>query len=197
MQTLRPNSGFPAGSQKHISPNPAGAGLVAPIGTTPPASPAVILAKIAAPCVIVAGLWSQIWIGTGTACVLTVLMCIVLYSAAYRMPDFRSQGSILRLIAYGERIWLNRIASPVPPQLNQQITVLNLVFLVGLLSAITGGFLTSPILTATGLAVCYAAQFVYFSKLNQLYQAMREKNALYRFWAISPNNDNTCHSKTG
>ena len=94
-------------------------------------------------------------------------------------------------VSYGERIWLNRLNTPIPDKLSARITTLFLVYWLGALIAYSGGITTSLVLTGTGLAVAYSAQLVCFQKLAVLFEQMKDKSPLYQFWSSTPDNDNS------
>ncbi|MEP5624928.1 MAG: DUF6653 family protein [Roseibium sp.] len=190
MQTLRPHPGSSAEFDKSNIVNQTGASFVPKSGGRPPAFPSTVLAKILAPGLICTALWSHIWIGAAAAVILMILTCVALFSSTLLVRNFGAQTSAFRMIAYGEKIWLNRLACPIPSHMSRQTTVLYLVFILGIGTAMTGSWFASPILTATGLIVCHASQYIYFVKLRQLYVLMKNSNPLYKSWDLSPVNDN-------
>jgi len=156
-----------------------------------PASALAVLFKILAPVLLTACLWTKIWLGTTGATVLGLgaLVFLIFAPKSFERPFSRLEWA--RCVGFGEKVWLNRIFIPVPQALSFRLTTLYLVFWVGVLVALWGAIATLPLLSATGLAVAYSAQFTCFGKLIHLYKVMRDKYPLYRFWAATPVNDNS------
>lgn len=162
--------------------------------TGKPASAVAVLFKILAPALLTACLWSKIWLGTAGASVLGLgaLVFLVFVPKFFEQPFSRLEWA--RSVGFGEKIWLNRIFVPVPQALSFRLTTLYLVFWAGVLVALWGAFASLPLLSATGLAVAYSAQFTCFGKLIHLYKVMRDRYPLYRFWAAAPVNDNNARA---
>jgi hypothetical protein len=159
--------------------------------TGKPASATAVLAKVLAPAALSLGLWSKVWFGGPFAALVCLIAVILLVLAPKFLGTNFVRFSWARQVGYGEKIWLNRMVIPVPQGLNYRLTTLYLVFWSGVLVALWGGLATLPLLSATGLAVAYSAQFACFVKLIHLYQVMKDKYPLYRFWSKAPVNDNS------
>ncbi|WP_269582369.1 DUF6653 family protein [Roseibium sp. Sym1] len=159
--------------------------------TGKPASATAVLSKVLAPAVLSLGLWSKVWLGGAFAGLLCLVALILLVLA----PKFPGMNIVrfnwARQVGFGEKIWLNRMVIPVPQGLNYRLTTLYMVFWSGVLVALWGGLATLPLLSATGLAVAYSAQFACFVKLIHLYRVMKDKYPLYRFWSKAAVNDNS------
>jgi Family of unknown function (DUF6653) len=159
-------------------------------GAIKPAGAVATYAKIAAPVLITAALWSHVWVGTAASVALTLATVFFVVAIARIRRQTQSSRGWAVAVSFGERIWLNRLQIPIPGELNTKLTVLYLAFWTGTLVALSGGFTASVILTATGLIVTYAAMTVYFQNLVQLYRTMKEKEPLYRFWSSFADNEN-------
>nr|MEC9417607.1 DUF6653 family protein [Pseudomonadota bacterium] len=187
-------------TQRHPSPlaRPAlkdANGLRAPVllpkaATGKPAPALATFMKILAPGMLTGALWTQAWLGVWGALLLAFAVLAGVIAVPRLVGETGKASSWAKRVSFGEKIWLNRLFLPVPATDSARITTLYLVFWMGGLIALLGGFLSSPILSLTGLAVAYAAQFVSFGKLIQLYQTMKDKTPLYRFWTAVPHNDN-------
>ncbi|MET1415308.1 DUF6653 family protein [Roseibium sp. HPY-6] len=166
-----------------------------PVGRPPNGALATYL-KIISPGILVAALWSHIWLGLMTAALLAIGLSFVL--VAFQRLRFERYGNLTwaKSVGFGERIWLNRLFVPVPEQLGARITTLYVVFWLGASIALLGGSTASWVLTSSGLVVAYCAQFVCFRKLIELYHQMKSKAPLYDFWATVPVNDNTKAKRT-
>ncbi len=159
-----------------------------------PASTRATYAKILTPALLTLSIWSHIWVGTTAALALTVLtMAGLLFLQRQRMMS-STKPTWANAVGFGERIWLNRLHTPIPDKLSARITTLYLVYWLGAVIAYSGGIMTSLLLTSTGLAVAYSAQFVCFQKLALLFRQMKDTSPLYRFWSTAPDNDNPAKS---
>lgn len=187
-------------SQRHPSPlaRPAlknANGLRAPVllpkaATGKPAPALATFMKILTPGMLTAALWTQIWLSFWSALLVAIAVLVFVIALPKLIGETGKNSGWAKQVSFGEKIWLNRLFLPVPASDSARLTTLYLVFWMGSLIALLGGFLTSPILSLTGLIVAYAAQFVSFGKLVQLYRTMKEKTPLYRFWTAVPQNDN-------
>lgn len=139
---------------------------------------------------LTAALWTQIWLGFWSALLVAIAVLVFVIALPKLIGETGKNSDWAKQVSFGEKIWLNRLFLPVPASDSARLTTLYLVFWMGSLIALLGGFLTSSILSLTGLFVAYAAQFVSFGKLVQLYRTMKEKTPLYRFWTAVPQNDN-------
>ncbi|MES0882336.1 DUF6653 family protein [Roseibium sp. SCP14] len=147
-------------------------------------------AKIFAPALLSAAIWAKLVVGGVFSMILLASVLLFLFKLPSIFSGRNQKDNWAQRASFGERIWLNRILIPIPADVNQRITILYLVFWTGTLIAILGAVSSSLLLSATGLLVAYAAQGVCLGKLIGLYNEMKEKTPLYRFWAVRPVNDN-------
>ncbi|MEO1112082.1 MAG: DUF6653 family protein [Pseudomonadota bacterium] len=191
MQT--PERQFHQVQQAHHRGHPANSvlGTLRTTGSGKPASARATYAKILAPALLSLAIWSHIWIGTYAAFALTALVLAGLLFLQRRRMVAPRKPSWATAVGFGERIWLNRLHTPIPDKLSARITTLYLVYWLGAVIAYTGGITTSLVLTGTGLAVAYSAQLVCFQKLAALFDQMKDKSPLYQFWSSASDNDNS------
>lgn len=151
--------------------------------------------KIAAPILIAAAIWAKVWVGLVLSVLLVVGVLLLIFKLPRLLPGTQKTDNWARQASFGERIWLNRLLIPIPPDVNHKLTVLYLVFWSGSLIAFLGAVSSSLLLAGSGLIVAYSAQAVCIGKLIGLYRQMRDKAPLYRFWTSTPGNDNTLAKK--
>lgn len=166
-------------------------GTLRTTGNGKPSGARATYAKILAPALLSLAIWSHIWVGATAAFTLTVLSLAALIFLQRHRVVAPKEPSWASAVGYGERIWLNRLHTPIPDKLSARITTLYLVYWLGAVIAYSGGITTSPVLTGTGLAVAYSAQLVCFQKLAVLFEQMKNKSPLYQFWSSAPDNDNS------
>ncbi|MCX2722978.1 DUF6653 family protein [Roseibium salinum] len=164
--------------------------LFASGGAGKPTKPAATYTRLIAPGLLTAALWTHIWLGVTGSVLVTMAAVLVLVSISRLPVASAHRNGWATLVGFGERIWLNRLAIPIPPQINHRLIVLYLVIWTGNLAALLGALTALPLLSATGLLVAYTAQSVSYQTLIQLYRVMQDKDPLYRFWTARTANDN-------
>lgn len=191
MQT--PERQFHQVQQAHHRGHPANSvlGNLRTTGGGKPAGARATYAKILAPALLSLAIWSHIWVGSSAAIALTALALAGLLFLQRQRMVVPKKPSWASAVGFGERIWLNRLHTPIPDKLSARITTLYLVYWLGAVIAYSGGITTSLVLTGTGLVVAYSAQLVCFQKLAALFDQMRDKSPLYQFWSSASDNDNS------
>ena len=155
-----------------------------------PASPLSVFSKILAPGLLTMGLWTHVWFGWPIAAAVFAIGLVTIAGLTQLSAARPGNSSWPSRVCYGERVWLNRLAVPVPHGLNYRITTLFLVYWTACLMAMLGAAMGSLVPALTGLLVAYCCQFVYFRKLLDLFDLMQHKHPLYRFWVTVASNDN-------
>jgi len=195
-------------SQVHrIGRKPAGAGrppnaaMLTPMTLAPrwlqPANPVQTVLRLFAPALLAAAIWSHASFGAGTAWAAAAAVIALLMTSPLIFPKSARPASWISRAAFGERIWLNRMSVPVPQAEHHAALVLTLVSLGGAGIGLWGAFSANMWLAATGVMVSLIARMVFFDRMAALYGMMRDAHPLYRFWSISPDNDNSLGRMTG
>lgn len=156
-------------------------------GSQPPGNAPVIAARMIIPVFAAAAAWSSLWIGSLFAGIFALWVCWAIAAAARFLPGNRPD--ICRQAAFGERIWLNQLTELPKKEGITQFAALYLTAWTGLFVTISGGLFLSPMLTATGLIVSWAAHIVCVQRLASFYHAQKNLHPLYRFWDTKPAND--------
>lgn len=151
---------------------------------------ATVMTRLIAGPVLVLAIWSRVWLSPPLVLLACVAAVVLLWVPARLLPNLKGRFLWADRAAYGERIWINRLAIPVPLEENHTAMVLSLTSTVGFLVALIGAFFADPWLCGSGLLVGTATKLVYLHRMTRLYALMRHKHALYRFWTINPINDN-------
>lgn len=192
MQTPERNQ-FQQVQPAHHGGHPANSvlGTLRITGGNKPAGARATYAKLLTPALVCLAIWSHIWVGTAAAIALTILAVAGLVFLQSKQAAPSTKPTWANAVGFGERIWLNRLHTPIPDKLSARITTLFLVYWLGAVIAYTGGITASLLLTGTGLLVAYSAQLVCFQKQALLFRQMKDRSPLYRFWSSAPDNDNT------
>ncbi len=154
------------------------------------ATPFSVYTRLLTVPLLVLAIGSHAWFGAGTALAATAAVGVWLWLSPKLFPAPRSMDSWAARATMGERIWLNRLSVPIPAEDSRKGLLLSLVSAAGFVVALSGAFLTDPLLAGTGLLVGFAARFVFLSRMTVLYENMRHAHPLYRFWTVLPCNDN-------
>ncbi|GAA0781881.1 hypothetical protein GCM10009077_29070 [Roseibium denhamense] len=144
---------------------------------------------------LTSAIWASHLAGLGAALFVLGASIALLMAAARLLPKRSRFILATKQIGYGERIWLNRLLIPVPPEMNRQLTIGFIVSFSGLIAAIIGAFYASMIVSVTGLAVAYTAQIACMRTQRALYRAMKTQHPLYSFWDAEAGNDNKASPK--
>lgn len=174
---------------------PVQAGQVRPLGMPVSiwqryTSPWSLYTRLAMLPFLLTAMASHAWLGTQAAIGLTLLIFVLLWATPRLLPASRNQNSWSARATFGERVWINRMAVPIPQDEAKTAMRLSLVTGAGFVVAVYGAVTVNPILAASGLIVTYAGKLAFLDRMAQLYGKMRDAHPLYRFWSISPDNDN-------
>ncbi|MEJ8474533.1 DUF6653 family protein [Roseibium algae] len=181
-------------------PSPMPAGQLKALGMDPAvwqrhASPWSVYSRMATLPFLICAIWSHNLYGFGVAAIATIAVLVWLWINPRLFPAPKSTDSWASKATFGERIWLNRMSVPIPPQEAKTALVLSLVTGVGFLVALYGAYADELLIAGTGMIVTYAGKLVFLNRMVQLYDRMRNSHPLYRFWSIFPDNDNSKRAK--
>lgn len=176
------------------------AGQLKALGMTPAAwqrhaSPWSVYTRMATLPVLVLAIWSHVWVGATLAALATLAVMVWLWINPRLFPPPRCTANWASKATFGERIWLNRLTVPIPEEDARAALTLSLVTGIGFVATIYGALSTNLLLTLPGLLVTYTAKLVFLDRMVGLYDKMHNAHPLYRFWAISPVNDNARRTK--
>nr|WP_306455024.1 DUF6653 family protein [Pseudovibrio flavus] len=91
---------------------------------------------------------------------------------------------------FGQRIWLNRMSVPVPPEVHFRALAMAFAGVVGFGVAIWGATDANIVLAASGVAVAYAGRLGFLDQMAKLYAQMQNAHPVYKNWQRTPDNDN-------
>lgn len=135
-------------------------------------------------------LWSHVWIGIGgaTLCVaLAVIWSWVnprLFPAPKRTDTWHSRAT------FGERVWINRGAVPIPRHHMIAAHLLAGIAATGAVIGVWGAVSTLLWPTLTGLSITLLGKFWFLDRMVWLYHDMKDVDPIYRSWERIPVNDN-------
>jgi len=155
------------------------------------ASPAGVTIRLACLISFAAALSTHTSLGVWAALALGIGCLVCLNSLVFVLPSARRGNSWAARACYGERIWMNRLAVPVPPEDVRPAIVLSVASMSGAAVLLAGAWMNSLLLAASGCAVYLAARLVFLDRMAALYVKMQSAHPLYRSWALRPDNDNS------
>jgi len=155
------------------------------------ASAAGVAVRLACLISFAAALWTHSIFGIWIALALGIGCLAALNGLVFILPSTRRAESWAARASYGERIWMNRLAVPVPPDDVRPAIALSAASMAGAAVLLTGAWMNSVLLTASGCAVYLAARLVFLDRMAALYTRMQSAHPLYRSWALRPDNDNS------
>jgi hypothetical protein len=140
----------------------------------------VILRNTALPVLVVA-VWSRLWLGWWALVpVAAALFWTWLNPRLFPAPrtfDHWASESV-----FGERVWLNRDAVPVPAHHRRAPNVLSAVGGIGVLFVAWGLIAFEPWPTLFGAALVYAGKLWFLDRMVWLWRDMRDVTEDYREW---------------
>ncbi|ADZ71086.1 hypothetical protein SL003B_2663 [Polymorphum gilvum SL003B-26A1] len=139
---------------------------------------------------LLAAIWSHVWIGTAGAVTAVAAVAVWLWLNPRLFPPPRRTDRWHVRATFGERVWLNRMAVPIPPAEARAALALSLVTGAGFLAAVWGAAETNLLTTATGLVVTYVGKLAFLDRMVRLYETMKTAHPLYKAWSQVPVNDN-------
>ena len=101
--------------------------------------------------------------------------------------DLNNWGSKVTL---GERVWLNRVQVPIPPQHAKMAWITSVAIFPGIAILAYGLYALSMWPTLLGTALVILAKVWFCDRMVWLYEDMRKENAVYASWIQKPVNDN-------
>lgn len=146
------------------------------------------------PLVLLAG-WSHVWIGpwgAGAAIAALALWAWVnprLYGVRHRAASWRARA------VFGERVWLNRAAVPIPSRHAVGARLALAAIGLGVVLGIGGTVLTLFWLALAGATLAMLGRIWFQSRMVRLYRDMKDRDPIYRFWLRLPANDNRRRSR--
>ncbi|WP_208974951.1 DUF6653 family protein [Pseudovibrio exalbescens] len=143
---------------------------------------------------IIIAIWLHTTIGWAWAGLLCLAGFIWLWTNPRLFNPPKRPNSWYARAAFGERIWLNQRAVPIPRQINMRAIALSFVSGLGLLCAVVGALGNNLPMTVIGVVAFYAAKFTFLQLMIRLHAEMRNAHPVYKSWDRTPDNDNLVKS---
>jgi Family of unknown function (DUF6653) len=146
------------------------------------ANPWSVWTRVASLPLLLAAIWSHVWLGWVAAVLLATLVAAWLWLNPRVFPPPRSTASWAARVTLGERVWLNRAATPVPKHHAVMAHLLAAVGGAGFALAVYGAFFAEIWPTLLGTAVAYLSKLWFCDRMVWLYEDMKGRDPSYRSW---------------
>ncbi len=145
------------------------------------ASPWSVWTRVASLPLLLAAVWSHAWLGLwALAPVALVILWLWLNPRLFPAPARTDTWSARA--TFGERVWLNRKAVPIPDHHARAANILTAVSAAGFAAALVGAFLNDPLPTVAGGLIAWFAKMWFCDRMVWLYDEMKDKHPPYALW---------------
>ena len=145
------------------------------------ASPWSVYTRIATMPVLMAALWSPHWIGWWSALPLA-LLAVWLVLNPRLFPPPATTDTWASKATFGERVWLNREARPIPEHHARAARLTSTLSGAGAIAMLAGAALAEPIAFLVGGAITFLAKLWFVDRMVWLYEDMKDADPVYRSW---------------
>lgn len=127
-------------------------------------------------------IWSRVWLGWWCLVPIGVL---ILWAAInpHVFPVPKTTDNWMSHAVFGERVWLNRDAIPIPQQHRRAATLLTWLSAIGLIPLAWGFYALDPVAVVFGVALVLIGKLWFLDRMVWLYADMREATPEYRSWS--------------
>lgn len=139
--------------------------------------------------------WSHVWLGWPSALALTFAVLVWLWLNPRLFPPPRRVDTWHARATFGERVWLNRFAVPIPVTDGRRALLLSLVTTAGFGLGLWGAATATLAAVIAGTLVTYAGKVAFLVGMVALYDRMRDAHPVYRSWSVIPDNDNDARAR--
>ncbi len=145
------------------------------------ANPWSVWTRIPILAVFVVVVWSRVWLGWWVLLPLAAVAAWTWWNPRAFAPPAHTDTWSSKSV-FGERLWLNRAAVPVPAR---HVRVAHLLLAVSALGVapLSWGLLTLDVWpTLFGMVVMYSGKLWFLDRMVWLYEDMKDGNPAYRAW---------------
>jgi hypothetical protein len=149
------------------------------------ASPWSVWTRVASLPLLLAAVWSHAWLGWGAAVPILLVTAWLwlnprLFPAPARTDTWSAKAT------FGERVWLNRAAVPIPAHHGRVAALLAAASGIGFILALLGAALNDLALTLGGGLASWFAKMWFCDRMVWLYEDMKDKHPAYAGWLRTP-----------
>ncbi|MBO6895757.1 MAG: hypothetical protein JJ868_00155 [Shimia sp.] len=126
--------------------------------------------------------YSRVWLGWGALLPVALVVLWTWWNPRAFAPP-RSTNSWAAHCTFGERVFLNRKAVPIPDHHRRWAIALGVVSGVGMMPWIWGLWQLDPGMTLLGLSLMIGGKLWFVDRMAWLYQDMKDAHPDYAAWA--------------
>jgi hypothetical protein len=145
------------------------------------ANPWSVWTRIAGLVLLVAAIWSRVWLGSG-AWLPVIAATIWLWFNPRAFPPPSSTDNWASKAVLGERVWINRDRIPIPAHHARMASRLSAVGLVGMICLAWGLYALAIWPTLLGMALIMLGKLWLVDRMVWLYEDMKNASPEYRSW---------------
>ncbi|MBF9029551.1 hypothetical protein HKCCE3408_04005 [Rhodobacterales bacterium HKCCE3408] len=145
------------------------------------ASRASVYSRIAILPLLALAIWARVWIGWWALLPIAALIAFAWVNPRL-FPAEPSTDYWAARATFGERVWLNRQAVPVPTHHARWANGLTIAAFLGILPLAWGLWALDPGWTVTGLVLAMGAKLWFCDRMVWLYRDMIDADPAYRSW---------------
>jgi len=145
------------------------------------ASPWSVYSRIATMPLLMLALWSMHWIGWWALLPLA-LVAAWLVANPRLFPPPKSTNSWASKATFGERVWLDRKAHPIPRHHERAAMITSSIAAAGTLAMLAGVALAEPAVFFAGGSVAFLGKLWFVDRMVWLFEDMKDENPVYRSW---------------
>jgi hypothetical protein len=146
------------------------------------ASPWSVWTRIATLPLLLVTLWSHAWIGWGGMALALGAVIAWTWANPRLFPPPASTDNWASKATFGERVWLNRKAVPIPAHHARAAMVLGASSGAGFVVAASAALLNDLTWTLTGGITCWFAKMWFADRMVWLYEDMKDADPRYHGW---------------
>jgi hypothetical protein len=145
------------------------------------ASPWSVWTRVAILPLFVLIVWFRGWFGYWVVAPIVILI-VWTYFNPRAFPKPLSTDNWASKATFGERVWLNRGAKPIPVHHARFAHVLSGLSGLGLLPMVYGLYVYDPIVSCLGLILVIVCKFWFLDRMVWLYQDTKDGDVEYSSW---------------
>jgi hypothetical protein len=146
------------------------------------ASPWSVWTRVASLPLLLVAIWSHAWLGIWALIPVAFVMAWLWLNPRLFPPPARKDGWSARA-TFGERVWLNRRAVPIPEHQARMAHILTSISAAGFVVALAGALLNELLAAVAGGLVAWFAKMWFCDRMVWLYDEMKDKHPPYATWA--------------
>lgn len=131
---------------------------------------------------LLVAIWSHVWIGWTWAIAATLAVAIWLWLNPRIFPPPATTDTWAAKVTFGERVWLNRKAIPIPRHHETIAHILSAVSAIGFVVGLYGAVETAIWPAILGTVLVYAGKLWFCDRMVWLYEDMKDRDPTYRSW---------------